>query len=258
MSRDGWKRPVRALLSRRIKAHRILGGPLRGSRIVTSWHDYPAAIMGTTETALLRWFGTHVHEGETWLDVGAHYGYTSLALCRLVGRGGRVFAFEPSVSTAGHLNETRRINRLDNLIVMPFGLAAGGPMRLVRVPMNRGMAEHTPGRYDWTENILVAELDAIWDGLGERDSTVSGIKLDVQGMEIDVLRGLSGLLRRCHPVLLVEVHAGVDRSQLTAVLAAAGYRLPGEPLLPQVSTEYGDNLTYIFRVAGAEEPDSRY
>jgi len=49
-----------------------LGGLLKGYVIVTSWHDYPAAILGRTERALLDWFAHNVGSGETWLDVGAH------------------------------------------------------------------------------------------------------------------------------------------------------------------------------------------
>src|SRR2546427_6871891 len=103
---------LRRVMPRTVRPHRILAGRLRGFRIVTSWHDYPAAILGTTERALLEWFEHNVQPGETWLDVGAHYGYTALALGRLVGPVGRVFAFEPMVSTAGHLGRTRSLNLL--------------------------------------------------------------------------------------------------------------------------------------------------
>jgi hypothetical protein len=34
-------------------------------------------------------------------DIGAHYGYTAIALCKLVGPSRRVFAFEPMLKTAG-------------------------------------------------------------------------------------------------------------------------------------------------------------
>src|SRR6185369_2731345 len=60
---------VRRALPRRLGARRILAGPLRGRRLVTSWHDYPAAITGRTERPLLEWFSSHVKRGETWLDV---------------------------------------------------------------------------------------------------------------------------------------------------------------------------------------------
>ena len=94
---------LRALLPRSIGRQRILAGPLEGQWIVTSWHDYPAAITGRTERPLLDWLAENVKPGETWLDVGAHYGYTAIALSRLVGPTGRVFAFEPTPATFAQL-----------------------------------------------------------------------------------------------------------------------------------------------------------
>ena len=76
------KETIRELLPRRLKAHRILAGPLRGAKIVTSWHDYPGAILGRTERPLLGWFQANVQPGQTWLDIGAHYGYTAIALAQ--------------------------------------------------------------------------------------------------------------------------------------------------------------------------------
>src|SRR6266568_1468864 len=115
MAEGRLKAQIRRLLPRTVRPHRIWGGQLRGLRIVTSWHDYPGAITGRTERALLTWFENNVRPGETWLDVGAHYGYTAIALSRLVGTQGRVFAFEPMVATAGYLAKTRTINDLVQL-----------------------------------------------------------------------------------------------------------------------------------------------
>ena len=95
VSPHGLKAQIRRFMPRSVRPHRILAGRLRGYRIVTSWHDYPGAILGRTERPLLDWFDGHVRPGETWLDVGAHYGYTAIALSRLVGPQRRVFAFEP-------------------------------------------------------------------------------------------------------------------------------------------------------------------
>jgi hypothetical protein len=106
---------LRLLMPRVVHNHRIWAGPLRGKRIVTSWHDYPAAILGRTGRPLLEWFVKNVNPGETWLDVGAHYGYTAIALSRLVGKQGRVFAFEPMLSTAGYVTQTRHLNRFPQL-----------------------------------------------------------------------------------------------------------------------------------------------
>ena len=70
---------IRRGLPTGLRPHRILSGSLRGVRMVTSWHDYPAGITGRTERPLLEWFDENAKPGETWLDVGAHYGYTAIA-----------------------------------------------------------------------------------------------------------------------------------------------------------------------------------
>jgi len=59
------KGAIRMVLPKSLRAHKILGGPLRGSSIVTSWHDYPAAIMGRTEGALLDYFAKNVRSRRT-------------------------------------------------------------------------------------------------------------------------------------------------------------------------------------------------
>src|SRR6266511_289246 len=157
------KPTIRRLMPRSVKPHRILAGPLRGRIIVTSWHDYPGAILGRTERALLEWFGRNVREGETWLDVGAHYGYTAIALSELVGSQGRVFAFEPVLSTAGYLGRTRAINHLAQLRVLPLGLGDSDVLEVRRVPVVRGMADSTLHPPDaWIEPCLVVGLDSLW------------------------------------------------------------------------------------------------
>ncbi|MCJ7503507.1 MAG: hypothetical protein MUP80_10670 [Acidobacteriia bacterium] len=153
---------LRQRLPTSIRAHRILAGPLRGHGIVTSWHDYPAAITGRTERPLVEWFAKNVKLGETWLDIGAHYGYTAIALSRLVGASGRVFAFEPMISSAGYVTQTRRLNDLLQLTVVPLGLAAPESLDLKQLPTVRGMVDSTRPREDWLETSLISRLDWLW------------------------------------------------------------------------------------------------
>ncbi len=226
---DGFfKAQLRRLMPKAVRPHRILSGPLRGFRIVTSWHDYPAAILGRTERPLLDWFEAHVKPGETWLDVGAHYGYTAIALSRLVGREGRVFAFEPMLATAGQLARTRAINGLEQLTTVPFGLGAPDSFTMMRLQTVRGMVDRTVGTNGTdAEPFVVARLDHIWPSICGGNPRIDGVKVDVQGMEVEVLRGMTTLLKQHQPHLVVEVHAGVDRRDLAAVLAHAGYAPEG-------------------------------
>jgi len=213
--------------------HRILAGPLRGRRIVTSWHDYPAAITGRTELQLLAWFKTSARTGQTWLDVGGHYGYTSLALADCVGPTGRVFTFEPVIASAGCIAQTRLVNRLDQITVVPIGLGSPDSLDVKRLPITRGMADLTLGDQAdsfWRETIQVARFDWLWPRLNAGNPIVHGVKIDVQGMEVDVLDGMRGLLREQRPALVVELHRGVDRTHFLEILVAAGYSPEATPI----------------------------
>jgi FkbM family methyltransferase len=242
------KAVIRRFLPRRIAPRRILAGPLRGARIVTSWHDYPAAILGRTERQLLAWFAANTRPGETWLDIGAHYGYTAIALSRLVGAGGRVFAFEPLLATAGHLARTGTLNGLTQLAVVPVALGSVETLELQRSTVVRGMINPaTQGGPP--ETMLAARLDWLWPRICGGDACIAGVKIDVQGMEIEVLRGMTGLLRERAPRLVVEVHPNVSRSRLIETLQSAGYGSPGVPIEPidgEVDPKYVDDRSYFF------------
>jgi FkbM family methyltransferase len=236
-----------------VSPHRIKGGPLRGSTIVTSWHDYPAAILGRTEGALLAHFAKHASSGETWLDVGAHYGYTAIALSKLVGHNGRVFAFEPMLNTAGSIARTRFLNDLTQLTVIPLGLANGSEVRVDSLYSVRGMIDSTlQGADGFKETFLVSRLDWLWPLISGSDGHIDGIKIDVQGMEISVLEGMASILKQSRPKLFLEVHHGVSRPRLLEILISMGYSPRGEavePLPGETEPLYADDRTYFFRAA---------
>lgn len=224
--------------------------------MVTSWHDYPAAITGQTELPLLNWFATHAHRGETWLDVGGHYGYTALALAERVGLGGRVFTFEPVAVSAGCIAQTRLINHLDQLTVVPLGLGSPDSLEVQRLPITRGMADLTledrPKQICW-DSIHIARFDWLWPRLNGGNPDVHGVKIDVQGMEIDVLAGMLVMLRCQRPTIVLELHRGVDREHILALLSEAGYSTNATPIDPSEQESVSrliDNHSYAF-VAGS-------
>lgn len=242
------KRWLRPLAPRGIRPHRIWAGPIRGRRIVTSWHDYPAAILGRTELRLLEWLEAQAAPGETWLDVGAHYGYTAIAMAERVGSKGRVFAFEPSLTTVGYLNRTRALNGYEQVRVVPFGLGREPELTPIEVAVSRGMANHALGG-EGTELIYSVALEAVWPALAGADRRVHGVKVDVQGAEQGVLEGMRGILAEQRPKLALELHPGVDRSAILALLAGCGYG-PGEPIEPlgdEPPAAYHDDRSYAFR-----------
>jgi FkbM family methyltransferase len=246
------KERVRKLLPRRERSHAIKGGELKGERIFTSWHDYPGAILGTTERPLLDWFARNVRPGETWLDIGAHYGYTAIALSRLVGPAGRVYAFEPVLATAGCLARTRELNGLNQLTVVPMALHRLPEITTLDLPVIRGMADSTISRDSLSERILAVSLDSIWPSLCSGNPKVQGVKIDVQGMELAVLSGMTELLDRCSPRLVIEFHRGVDRGEILRLLENHGYSARWRPIDPgSASDVLADDMSYAFEAEPA-------
>jgi FkbM family methyltransferase len=246
------KELARALFSRAIRPRRILAGPLRGTWLVTSWHDYPAGLTGRTERPLLAWFDRHVRAGETWIDVGAHYGYTAFALARLVGMRGRVFTFEPVPATARCLDRGARLNRLDQVTVLPLGLGAAQTIEARRLSLRRGMADSISRDESQTVAMLVARFDWLWPILGGLAAPIHGIKIDIQGMELEALEGMRDTLARWRPRIVIELHAGVSRERVLTLLGALGYSTTAEPIEPargERTPLFLDDRSYAFTPA---------
>jgi FkbM family methyltransferase len=249
---------LRNLLPKRVSRHRILGGPLRGMRLYGSWYNYPRAILGSAEKELLAWFTRNVEAGETWIDVGAHYGYTSLALSRQVGESGRVFACEPALGTAGCLALTREANGLKQMIVAPFALGDVTTLSFQgSLEEYLGMARIDPAAAarraaaDRGHPAYMVALDWAWPMLCGGDERISGIKIDVQGDEAAVLRGMKETLRAQRPKLVVEYHGNADLDEVLNALESAGYSRLGLDIDSGASAEtdrlvHGHN--YHFRL----------
>ncbi|MFN7919389.1 MAG: FkbM family methyltransferase [Bryobacteraceae bacterium] len=240
------KESIRRLLPRTLAMRRIWIGPLRGHRIYTSWHDYPGALLGTTERPLLDWFARNVLPGETWLDVGGHYGYTSLALSKLVGPEGRVFCFEPVTASADCIARTMTAEGARNVRTVPLGLSDSAHRRTLELPSIRGMADSTLGNSVPPVTIELIALDSIWPSLCENDARIHGVKIDVQGLEFAVLHGMRKALSDHHPRLVVEFHRGVERAPIHRFLAECGYGLPATDLAGAPAVHIADDTSYVF------------
>jgi FkbM family methyltransferase len=147
--------------------------------------------------------------GATFVDVGANVGLFSLPAAKKVGSG-KVFAFEPCGWTYEQLLENARINRASNL--QPVRLALGDCPGEAILQVNSagrdglntlGRPTHEHSKVVKTERVPVARLD---DFLKQRSVTsVDVVKIDVEGAELFVLRGATGVLSRPDaPVILYE------------------------------------------------------
>jgi FkbM family methyltransferase len=170
-----------------------------------------------------------VRAGDTALDVGAHKGLYTFWLARAAGPSGHVVAYEPLPELAGALRRATRSRRLAHVAVRECALGeAAGEARLA-VPVRDGAP--VPGHASLEGHARAAgsrELDVARRVLDAEPlpRPVAFAKIDVEGHELEVLRGARELLRRDRPHLLVEIearHAGPKALETCALLRGAGY-----------------------------------
>jgi len=97
-----------------------------------------------------------------------------------------------------------------------------------------------------------ARFDWLWPTIGGLDSGIHGVKIDVQGMELDALNGMRAALLRWHPRLVIELHAGVSRDAVLALLRELGYSsdaVPIEPARGERTPLFLDDRSYAFSPA---------
>lgn len=145
----------------------------------------------------------HVAPGDWVVDIGANIGTYTLRLSELVGRGGRVIAVEPVPDTFALLTANVVAARCDNVTLL--NVAASDDVALA----NMDVPEFDTGLKNYYQAAVtsgtggVSVLTVPLMGLVGQNR-VSFVKIDVEGHEAFALRGVEPILRRDHPVVLIE------------------------------------------------------
>ncbi|HEX6566761.1 MAG TPA: FkbM family methyltransferase [Chthoniobacterales bacterium] len=183
-------------------------------------------LMGTDEIELLKWF---VQPDSRIADVGANQGIYTLVLAQLASVG-HVYAFEPDPTLFASLETNVRRNQVENVTLFNAA-AASEPNKLTL----------RPGRLHRGNNRIISdvsagagsiEVDAITLDQVIPSSKLDVLKIDVQGFELNVLRGATQLLQQNHAlVILFEFwpyglrKAGTAPEELLDFLRKAGFSI---------------------------------
>jgi FkbM family methyltransferase len=202
---------------------------------------------GTYEPALVRFLHDELRPGDVMVDVGAHIGVHALtAAARLRGLGGgTVVAFEPAHDSAARLRAAAARNRLE-VAVVEAALGAGPGTADLRADPAYDIADagvrSLHGHGTRVQTVRVTTFDA-W-AAEARLERLDLVKLDVEGAELEALRGMAGALGRLWPrALVVEVkrrvleRAGVDGDEVREYLDRLGYEPTGQ-VLPVANEVY--------------------
>lgn len=163
------------------------------------------------EDTLVRIMRDVVEPGSVVVDGGAHVGYVTLQLARAVGPAGRVFAFEANPEVRAVLEGNLRRNGLASQVTVVRS-ALGAARGRAAFHLSGGGDTSSLADQGTTRRVVVVDVTTLDEVLG--DLVPSVIKLDLEGGEVDALRGMRRVLERAGDGLVVfaECNPGALRA----------------------------------------------
>ena len=200
------------------------------------------ANLANPEHQYLYFYGTHderyvvtkllriIQPGDICWDIGANIGFYTCLLASRVEDAGTVVAFEPALRTCGYLRENVSLNRFANVTVINKGLSDRVEQRHLYYS-EAGLAEGTAS-LKYANGRAVSErvmLDTI-DSLTRELPVPDFVKIDVEGYQLEVLRGGEHYLKTHAPLLMAELKdvGETNRALFTEIenyVADLGYQL---------------------------------
>ncbi len=205
----------------------LFGGPFRGMAMNVNLKWEREFVYGRFEFEVAKAIQEHVKPGDVVYDVGAHAGYFTLLLARLVGPKGQCFGFEANPRVFDRLEANIRMNkrRLPARVeTMRLGIydEVGEKMFFLGGSTSTGRFTGFPGNLPDSQFVLapLSTIDRLVQN-GLRPPNL--IKIDVENAEDHVLRGAIQTLTMNDVVILCEIHSLESGRNCLEVLRGMDY-----------------------------------
>jgi len=188
------KRTIRGKLNYLLMELDISQWTDRSTFFIGRWYDFP------TQEILKQ----VLMKGDEVADVGANVGMFSLTARHYIGSEGTVYAFEPNPIPRAQLNRNIEINQIENILVYPVGLGETNGQFSLYVPnINSGEGSLAPVNYDNSEWYATQVEIRVGDDLLQQ-AALRLIKIDVEGAEVSVFKGITRLIDKHRPLIIAE------------------------------------------------------
>jgi FkbM family methyltransferase len=246
-ARYPWLRAVSAQLTRPLRRGRILSGPASGMKIELG----PSRIsyrLGTAEPELQRFLAEELRPGAVYFDIGANVGFFTLVGASVVGETGSVVAFEPFPANAELLRRNVERNGLRNVHVVEAAVAG-----------HDGVGTLDPGGDDQAGSLsddgeIPVQVVTVDDQVRRGTPPPNVMKIDVEGAEMETLKGAAATLARHRPTIVCEIHAvgpRLDEHPVPRYLTELGYAVAW--LEPEAASDPHFWAPHVVARAGAGE-----
>jgi FkbM family methyltransferase len=214
---------------------RGLQQPIRGKHRLLmrlnlqNWSDRRAYFSGQYyQPDISRLLEEWLRPGDQYVDVGANVGMTALLASSRIGPTGKGLAFEPNPSAFSRLKLHFEINGITNFQLVPCAVADCESVQRLFVPGDEMLlGTFVPEKVEGTPvEVRTTPAEPYAAALDPLKPTL--IKIDVEGYEVQVLKGLRSLLAWPFVMVVIEIadaklrRAGHSRNELHAYLASFG------------------------------------
>lgn len=185
-----------------------------------------------------------IQKDDIVLDIGAHIGYYTLLFAKLAGPGGKIFAFEPDRGNYNLLKKNIKENGYQNITIERMAVSdENGTTKLFLSENDSGHNRIYYGKYVSKNFDIIKKINL--DDYFKNDSIaekISFVKMDVEGSELGVLRGMKSILNKNNKLkILLEFSPsqmkefGTEPSELLKLLKTYDfnfYRIKSNGVIP--------------------------
>ena len=161
-----------------------------------------------------------ISDGDWVLDIGANIGHYTVRFSHLVGANGRVIAFEPVPDTFEILSSNVSFCDAQNVTLINAAASNSTQVVGIEIPkLDSGLDNFYMAHLSTTENdltVLCIKVDSL-----ELSNKISLVKIDAEGHDFLVLKGMKELLRRDRPVVFIEESS----AEIVEFLRELGYSM---------------------------------
>ena len=175
---------------------------------------------GFWEVWLTQFIARTIKPGSVVIDIGANFGYYSTLMADLVGPAGHCIGVEPNPDTASDLQDTLAINGFAHrttLIKKAITERTGENFKFIipsDEPKNARLIQEDLFEIPDVGSQIIEVKGETIDNMISNWPNIDFIKIDAEGAEIYAIKGMTQLLKRCRPTIVMEFNAARPGSKI--------------------------------------------